>query len=179
VPQAGVIIPLAVFFAMGALTLWLMWRVVVAGGRMRRENAAGRQLAECARRAERSLGDVVGVVDGLRHRNVEPGEVLASLAACATAVRREAVETSGLARARIWGSSAVALGDDLGRAERAIELVAHGAEQLADPHGDRAEGETSVKRGYLNLVHARDALRDRREQVLAAARTRKSGAWEG
>jgi hypothetical protein len=53
------------------------------------------------------------------------------------------------------------------RAQRAIELVTHGGELLADISGvGWGEGETSVKRGYLNLVHAREAIRQRRETIV-------------
>jgi hypothetical protein len=68
---------------------------------------------------------------------------------------------------------------DLERAQRAIEFVSHGAQLLADVTGvDRGEGETSVKRGYLNLVHAREAIRERRETIVQTAQQERKG-WHG
>ena len=46
--------------------------------------------------------------------------------------------------------------------KRLIEAFAECADGLA-------EGETSVKRGYLNMLHARDAIRARGEAIAAAA----------
>jgi hypothetical protein len=43
--------------------------------------------------------------------------------------------------------------------------VEHGRELLAALDGHPGEGETSVKRGYLSLLHARDAIRERASEV--------------
>ena len=56
---------------------------------------------------------------------------------------------------------------------RLAEMVEHGRSMLASGLGDEpGEGETSIKRGYLGLLHARDAIRLRAEDVAAAARQR-------
>ena len=49
---------------------------------------------------------------------------------------------------------------DLERAERALGMVEHGASILAAARrGSRElEAQTSIKRGYLNLLHAREAI---------------------
>jgi len=48
----------------------------------------------------------------------------------------------------------------LERAHRALEMVEHGRSILAAARrGSRElEAQTSIKRGYLNLLHAREAL---------------------
>jgi hypothetical protein len=57
------------------------------------------------------------------------------------------------------------------RALRAVELIEHGRQLILDPSGERvSEGETSVKRGYLNLLHAREAIKSRGEEIAAAAK---------
>jgi len=43
---------------------------------------------------------------------------------------------------------------------------------------DWGEGETSVKRGYLNLVHAREAIKERRETIVQIAQQESKG-WRG
>ena len=49
---------------------------------------------------------------------------------------------------------------DLERAERALAMVDHGARIMAQARrrGREIEAQTSIKRGYLNLVHAREAI---------------------
>ena len=64
-PEARVVVPLVIFFVMGAAILWLLWRVVVAGGRARRETASGVAAAE-----------MVQVVRGVGFRlNVEASRI--------------------------------------------------------------------------------------------------------
>ena len=55
----------------------------------------------------------------------------------------------------------VRLAEEMGRAARALEMVAHGCATLSAGSGGRAreaEGQTAIKRGYLNVLHARDAV---------------------
>src|ERR671921_839213 len=49
---------------------------------------------------------------------------------------------------------------ELERAQRALEMVEHGTTMLAAARrGPRElEAQTSIKRGYLNLIHAREAF---------------------
>ena len=50
---------------------------------------------------------------------------------------------------------------ELERADRALAMVDHGATILRRDRPARArelEAQTSIKRGYLNLVHAREAI---------------------
>ncbi len=49
---------------------------------------------------------------------------------------------------------------ELERAERALEMVEHGTTiMLTVRRGPRElEAQTSIKRGYLNLIHAREAF---------------------
>ena len=46
------------------------------------------------------------------------------------------------------------------RAERALAMVDHGAKILAQVRrrGRELEAQTAIKRGYLNLIHAREAI---------------------
>lgn len=174
-PEAKVILPLAIFFVMGAAILWLLWRVVVAGGRARHESASGVAAAEIARRAEMVLGDLLVVVDEVRRRKVEPHEAEPTMAVAKGALQRNLDDAKALSDSGSWAPTAAALVADIERAQRAIALVEHGGELLADVSGMAwGEGETAVKRGYLNLVHAREAIRERRETIVAAGQPRRS-----
>jgi hypothetical protein len=179
VPEAKVVLPLVIFFGMGAAVLWLLWRVVVAGGRARRETASGIEAAEVARRSEQLLGDLLVVVDEMRRRKLAPQEAGPKMAAAQDVLWRHLQEAQALSRSGPWATMAAALAADLERAQRAIDLVEHGGELLADLSGvDWGEGETSVKRGYLNLVHAREAIRERRETIVQVSQAGRS-RWEG
>jgi hypothetical protein len=50
--------------------------------------------------------------------------------------------------------------EELERAERALAMVEHGAAILAQVRrrGRELEAQTAIKRGYLNLLHAREAI---------------------
>ena len=174
-PEAKVVLPLVIFFVMGAALLWLLWRVVVAGGRARRESASGIAAEDLARRCDVLLGDLLIVVDEMRRRKIPAQEAGPKMAAAQDVLRRHVQEAQALSRSGPWATTAAALAADVERAQRAIELVQHGGELLADLTGvDWGEGETSVKRGYLNLVHAREAIRERRETIVAVSQAGRS-----
>jgi len=52
------------------------------------------------------------------------------------------------------------MGEEIDRAARAVETVQHGCALLGVAAGRprELEGQTSIKRGYLNLLHAGEAL---------------------
>lgn len=178
-PEARVVLPLAIFFVMGAAVLWLLWRVVVAGGRARRETASGVAAAEMARRSETLLGELLVVVDEMRRRQIAPRDAEPEMAAAQDALGRYIQDAMALSRSGPWATTAAALAADMERAQRAIDLVAHGGELLADVSGVAwGEGETSVKRGYLNLVHAREAIRERRETIVQVSQAGRP-SWGG
>jgi len=173
-PDTRVLLPLVVFFALGAAVLWLVWRVVLAGGRARRERVSAVAVAELAGRTERQLCDLIAVVDNVRRRKIAPQDVEVSVLEAQEALERTVEDASALCHDPAWSAVAAALVADIHRAERAIDLIDHGARLLADVAAvDAGEGETAVKRGYLNLVHAREAIRERREAILEESRTRR------
>jgi hypothetical protein len=166
--STAVLLPLAVFVALGVPIVVLVWRIFVVGGELRRDAQHGRVAVDVARRAAVSLAELATLVDELRRRKAGPESSAASLHAAAEALTRYRQEAEIVDRhgrhAAVGG-----LSDEIERAQRAVELIEHGRELMLDPSGDRVgEGETSVKRGYLNLLHARDAIRDRADAIAAA-----------
>jgi len=97
----------------------------------------------------------------VRRHQVDPGEIRESLDAAAEAVVRYAEEGEALRPPRGLDWIRATLVDELARSGRALDTVRHGCDALASGlAGPRQlEGQTSVKRGYLNILHARDALR--------------------
>lgn len=73
---------------------------------------------------------------------------------------------------------ALALGDDLDQLGRAIELLEHGIGLLAADRGrqGKLESQTAIKRGYLGLLHGRQAFDEHVadvERLAATLRTRR------
>jgi hypothetical protein len=117
-------------------------------------------IGDLARRVETSLGDVSVLIDGVRRRDTEPDTISASLAAARDAVERYAEEARELPAPTIAQPHRDAIVHELERAGRALELVAHGC--ILYGTGRRlergTEADTAVKRGYLNLIHARESI---------------------
>ena len=127
------------------------------------------QVADLARRVERSLGDLSSLIDGVRRRDAEPESIKANLEAAYDAVERYAAEARALGGPASAADHRQAIVAELERAGRAIELVQHGAAlHAAAFRRERGpEADTAIKRGYLNLIHARESIA---EHAVAAGR---------
>lgn len=164
-----VLLPIVVFFALGVPIVVLLWRIFVVGGRIRRDVQHGRTALDIARRVDISLTELAGVVDELRRRKAGPDASAASLQASADALKRYAQEAEAVDK-RCPDGDPAGLKVEIERAQRAVELISHGTTLMADASGEHVfEGETSVKRGYLNLLHAREAIKERAQAIADAA----------
>ena len=166
---SDVLLPLAVAFALGVPIVLVLWRVFVVGGDLRRDAQFGRMAVDIVRRSDLSMGELSVAVDDLRRRKAEPEATDASIRACAEALRRYAQEAA-IVDKYVTAGEGGGLRTEIERAQRAVELIEHGRQLML---GGRLEGipegETSVKRGYLNLLHARDAIRAKGEAIAAAS----------
>lgn len=167
----SVLLPLVIFFALGVPIAILLWRVFVVGGELRRSAQRARAAVDLARRVDLTLGELLVIVDDLRRRKLAPEAGEASLEASDDALRLYIGEASSLER-NARGPVDGALRSELERAQRAVGLIEHGRRLMLDARPEHLdEGETSVKRGYLNLLHARDAIRAAAGQIAASAGT--------
>jgi hypothetical protein len=174
-----VLLPIVVFFALGVPIVVLLWRIFVVGGQIRREAQQGRTAVDIARRADNSISELAGVVDDLRRRKTGPDASAVSLQASADALKRYAQEAEAVDR-RLAAGGGAGLKFEIERAQRAVELIDHGRTLMADPSGfGVSEGETSVKRGYLNLLHAREAIRERAQAITEAATAPRAATPKG
>ena len=161
-----VVVPLVIFFVMGILVLYLLWRVVVVGGEVRRDAQVNKAAADLAHRVDTSLTELAALVDDVRHRKSPPDATQASLHAAADAMSMYAREAEPMAHHRAASSGVASLAVEIDRAQRAVDLIEHGRALMADQSIEHiGEGETAVKRGYLNLVHAREAIRACGQQI--------------
>ncbi|HEX5590848.1 MAG TPA: hypothetical protein VFX65_11215 [Candidatus Limnocylindrales bacterium] len=152
-----------------ALIAFLLVAIAVALGARRTGSILSRtrvaegfrgDVTDLARRVETSLGEVSVLIDGVRRRDVEPETISPSLAAARDAVERYVDEARSLAAPTIAARHRDAIVHELERAGRALELVEHGCVLYGT--GRRlergTEADIAVKRGYLNLVHARESI---------------------
>ncbi len=115
---------------------------------------------DLAARTDALLGAAAGQIDAVRHQQAEPESISVTVAETADALEQFGEEARGWSPPR----HAKAVRDDivaeLERAARAIDMVRHGTDILASPPrgAPDQEAQMSIKRGYLNLVHAREAI---------------------
>ena len=167
---ARVVVPLVIFFIMGVLVVYLLWRVVVVGGEVRRDAAVNRAAVDLAHRVDTSLTELAGLVDDVRRRKSPPETTEASLAAATDALSHYEAEAEPMTKHKSASGAIAGLAAEIERAHRAVDLIEYGRALMAEGSEQHfGEGETSVKRGYLNLVHAREAIRACAQQILADA----------
>ncbi len=174
--DVGVALPLIIFFGMGAVVVYVLRRVLTTGSYYRRDAEMGFAVEEIARAADEPLCILAQVTDEMRRRLTDARETEMAVGSAAAAIRRQIDRAAALAQANPQSENAAGLVEDLQRALRAAELIEHGRQMLVDEqYGDIGEGETAVKRGYLNLTHAHDAIRERRERAVLAQGRRRGG----
>jgi hypothetical protein len=150
----------AAFVAL-ALALWI---VVRRAGRLialtRETDAFRRATVDLAGRAEESLAGVSARIDAVRRHSVPADEITDNLSAAAEAVERYLDEARGLRGPRASLEIRDSIVSELERAARALQMTEHGCSILASARAGarELEAQTSVKRGYLNLLHAREAI---------------------
>jgi hypothetical protein len=117
-------------------------------------------VGEISGRAIGSLDEVIGPIDGLRRHTIAADAVVDDLARASASIATCADQARSLRGPAGAGSIRDDLAGELERAGRALEMVEHGCRILVSVRNDvRApEAQTSVKRGYLNIVHAREAI---------------------
>ena len=167
------LVPVAAFIALVAAFAVVVRRAGQIVARTRRLDAFRTSLRDLTQRIDASLDGTLDRIDALRRQQVDADVVLATIETSADAVARYADE----ARALDGPGEGLAIRDDLvedlERAGRALAMVRHGAAILAS--GQRgepgSEAQTSIKRGYLDLLHARESIDGRAAQAEALRAT--------
>jgi len=158
--ELAILLPLMAFLALAvgfAVVLRRAGRIVARTREVEHFRSSVRDLAA---RIDLSLEGAVGRIDAVRRQQLAADTMAATIEAATDAVARYTEE----ARALHGPPAAEAIRDDLvaelERADRALAMVDHGATIMAQiiRRGREMEAQTSIKRGYLNLVHAREAI---------------------
>ena len=119
-----------------------------------------RQVGDLVGRAEISLAEICVRVDAVRRGSLGADEVADDLAASIDAVGRYEEEARGLHPPKDGLTIREAIVAELERAARALEMIEHGRgiQASARSGGREIEAQTAIKRGYLNVLHAREAI---------------------
>lgn len=136
---------------------------------------------DLALRADTLLGAAADQIDAVRHQQAGPEQIGQTVSDATETLERYGEE------ARSWPGPrrAQAIRDDLvgelERAVRALGMVEHGADMLASARrGARdLEAQTSIKRGYLNLIHAREAIARHAGRADDLVVDQSRGGWSG
>ena len=154
------LLPLAAFIALAAASVIILRRA----GRL----IANQREIQSFRSAVRDLNERIGMsldgaaqrIDGVRRQQLSAEGLGDTVAATGDAITRYADEARALKGPPEAAAIARDIVSDLDRAKRAIDMVEHGATILASVRrgGRELEAQTSIKRGYLNLIHAREAI---------------------
>lgn len=172
------LIPLAIFVALlGVFGLLLrrIWHLIVES---RQLVAFRRAVRDLAARIDQTLDAIVVQVDRVRRHQVDVASVTQGLDQALEGLVRLGEEARNLEGPAVTAGARSAFIAEIDRAERALQMVEHGCAILATPGGSyrQVEAETAIKRGYLNVVHAREALA-RHAADIEAARPAEELRW--
>lgn len=158
--ELAVLLPILAFVALVAGLVVVFRRTDRIVARTREVEGFRSTVHDLAGRIEESLAGATERIDQVRHHELPPAALADTLTAATDAVERYVDEARKLKppnQGRPIRSELIA---DLERAGRALSMVEHGTTILVNVRrrNRELEGQTSLKRGYLNLLHARDAI---------------------
>lgn len=174
----ALVIPLAAFVALAIVFVVVLRRASRALAQTREAERFREAVDDLAGRIDRSLGGVIERVDAVRRHHVAAADIGENVEAASDAVRRYAEEAGRLAGPVPADEVRANLLAELDRAGRALEMVAHGCALLDLSAGGprELEAQTAIKRGYLNALHAREAIA-RHAADLASGRPADEQRW--
>jgi hypothetical protein len=155
-----VLLPILAFIALASGLIVVFRRTGRIVAKTREAEGFRSAVRDLCTRIDQSLAGAAARIDQLRHHELGPEAIGETLETATDAVDRYIEE----ARALRGPTAAVEIRDDLvaglERAGRALATVEHGATIMTSVRGGarELEAQTSIKRGYLNLIHARDAI---------------------
>lgn len=139
-----------------------------------------RQAGDLATRVETSLGEICSRVDAVRRGELGADELADDLSASLDAVARYADEARGFHPP----ADGVAVRDEivaaLERSGRALQMIEHGRSIQASARagGREIEAQTAIKRGYLNILHARESIVHQAKLATELSPTDEAGRFQ-
>jgi hypothetical protein len=158
--QPLLVLPLLAFLILLALFILVLRRAGRFIAATRDVERFRRQVGDLAGRVEISLGEICSRVDAVRRGQLGADMLADDLSASIDSVERYTDEARGFhppADGRVVQTEIVAA---LERSARALEMVEHGRSIQASARsgGREIEAQTAIKRGYLNVLHARESI---------------------
>jgi hypothetical protein len=155
-----VALPLLAFVALALALIIVLRRLGAFLTATREADAFRKAVLDLGARVDTSLSGVIDRVDAVRRHQLDASVISDNLTAGTDAVRRYTDEVRELQSPLATSSQRDQLVGELERAGRALEMVVHGCALLLSGSGPtrELEAQTSIKRGYLNLIHAREAI---------------------
>jgi hypothetical protein len=156
----AIVLPLVAFVALAVLFALFLRRAGRLIAATRDVERFRRQVADLATRSETSLGEICSRVDAVRRGQVAAPTVVDDITASIDAVEKYAEEGRALHPPADGGRIRDDIVAELERAKRALEMIDHGVSIQASARsgGREIEAQTAIKRGYLNVLHAREAI---------------------
>ncbi len=160
VAELTILLPVAAFVALALGIAIVLRRAGRLVARTRELEGFRSSVRDLTARIDQSLEGAVGRIDAVRRGQFGADTIGPTIEAATDAVKRYADEAGAIKGPPPSVVIRDAIVAELERAERALEMVDHGAKILTQVRrrGRELEAQTSVKRGYLNLVHAREAI---------------------
>jgi len=154
-------VPLVLFALLALTFLLVLRRAARIVAQTREMDGFRRTVGDLTARIAASLAGAGERIDAVRRGQVAPDTIREALDSAREAVEGYRAETEALVAPTGYGPLRARLVEQLDRAARAFEMVDHGCATLTAVSVGRArgaEGQTAIKRGYLNLLHAREAV---------------------
>jgi hypothetical protein len=166
------LLPILAFIALASGLIVVFRRTGRIVARTREVEGFRSSVHDLTTRIEASLSGATSRIDLVRHGELGPQALTDTLEVATVAVDRYLAEARALHGPRLAMEirGEVVLG--LERAGRALATVEHGTSIMASARGGarELEAQTSIKRGYLNLIHAREAISRQATRVDALAK---------
>jgi hypothetical protein len=158
--ELAILLPLLAFVALVAGVAVVLRRAGRIVATTREVESFRRDIRDLATRVETSLEGATTRVDGVRRGQVGAETLEPVLEAATDAVARYGEEVRSFRTPREAQDIRDAIAAELERAGRALDMIEHASSILvqARRRGRELEANTSLKRGYLNLLHAREAI---------------------
>lgn len=158
--DAAQALALAAFIALAAGLSLAVRRTGRLVAKTRATEGFRRSVADLARRVDESLDGAASRIDAVRRHSADADSIAEVLTASKGAVERYLDEAKGLGGPTGSAPIREAIVSELERAARALDSVEHGCAILVEVRsgGRQLEAETAIKRGYLNVLHAREAI---------------------
>ncbi len=158
--ELAILLPLLAFVVLAAGTAIVLRRAGRIVARTREVDGFRSAVRDLTARVDTSLEGATDRIDAVRRGRSDADTIGDTLQAAMDAVARYLVEARALAGPPAARQIRDGIVGELERAGRALEMVEHGTAILVRVRrrGREVEAQTAMKRGYLNLLHAREAI---------------------